>query len=229
MTNQPSTPTSARPSTPPTPDADQATADVPITQGNAKSRANWFMWARELPRLGDPQPATDDFQLIDPAALAEVMKDADPAARQRVQNDIKFMDHELLRLFREVDTQAKQNQNRYRLFQLGYIALAGAATLFGSLQALSLNTHRDWMPWLAFAETVIALVATYLATISGREPPLPRWLDNRRKAESMRREYFRYLLNLPPYDGVAEGPVRRRLLSQRAADINRGIFPEASE
>jgi hypothetical protein len=227
MTNQPSTPTNTRAPAPPEPDADSV--DAPITQGNAKSRSNWFMWAKELPGLKDPQPATDDFQLIDPAALHEVMKEADPAARQRIQNDIKFMEHELLRLFKEVDTQAKQNQNRYRLFQLGYIVLAGGATLFGSLQALSLNTHRDWMPWLAFAETVIALLATYLATISGREPPLPRWLDNRRKAESMRREYFRYLLNLPPYDTVAEGPVRRRLLSQRAADINRGIFPEASE
>ena len=228
MTSQPSTPTSASPSPLPSASANPAT-EQPITQGKVNARANWPTWARELPRLGDPQPATDDFQLISQTALNDELKNADPAAKQRIQDDIKFMEHELLRLFKEVDTQAKQNQNRYRLFQLGYITLAAGATLFGSLQALSLNTHRDWMPWLAFAETVIALCATYLATISGREPPMQRWLDNRRKAESMRREYFRYLLNLPPYDALPDGPERRRQLSRRAADINRGIFPDASE
>ncbi|MBX3085374.1 MAG: DUF4231 domain-containing protein [Anaerolineae bacterium] len=229
MTSQPSTPTSASTSAPPPSASGMLPADAPISQGNTQSRANWPMWAKELPRLSDPQPITNNFQLIDPAVLENELKDATPQAKQRIQNDIKFMEHELLRLFRETDVLAKQNQNRYRLFQLGYIALAGGATLFGSLQALSLNTHRDWMPWLAFAETVIALFATYLATISGREPPMPRWLDNRRKAESMRREYFRYLLNLPPFDTIPDGPERRRLLSRRAADINRGIFPESSE
>ena len=219
MTSQSSTPTQAT----------SQPLDQPITQGNPNPHPNWFMWAKELPRLTDPKPASKDFQLIPQAALDKILKDADPAAKQRIQDDIQFMDHELLRLFKEVDMAAKQNQNRYRLFQLGYITLAAGATLFGSLQALSLNTHREWMPWLAFLETVIALCATFLATISGREPPLPRWLDNRRKAESMRREYFRYLLNLSPYDVLAYGPERRRLLSRRAADINRGIFPEASE
>lgn len=214
---KPATPSSAPPLNP----------EQPVTQGNAKARANWPAWARELPRLQDPQP-TKDFKLINTDELKRVLKDADPDAYKSIETDLNFMEHELLRLFREVDLTAKQQQNRYRVFQLGYIVLAAFATLFGSLQALTLNNGANFLPWFAFAETLVALLATYLAAVSGREPPMPKWLDARRKAESMRREYFRYLMNLEPYD-VLTGPDRRRLLSRRAADINRGVFPDAAE
>jgi Protein of unknown function (DUF4231) len=224
MSTQPSAPAGASKASL----SDKLRSDEAISQGNSSARKNWPMWAKELPRVTDPQPQSTRFQLMDPEILEFELRDADPAAKQRILEDSKFMEHELLRLFREADLTAKVNQNRYRLFQLAYIGLAAGATLFGSLQALTLNTNRDWLPWLAFAETLIALFATYLASISGREPPLPRWLDNRRKAESMRREYYRYLLNLTPYDKLT-GAARRRALSVRAADINRGVFPEASE
>jgi hypothetical protein len=68
----------------------------------------------------------------------------------------------------------------------------------------------------------------FLATISGRSAPLPNWLNNRRRAEHLRREYFRFLMHLPPYDE----PVvykRQELLSERAADINRGVNPDDHE
>jgi hypothetical protein len=70
------------------------------------------------------------------------------------------------------------------------------------------------------------LMTTYLASVSGREAPLPIWLENRRRAEHLRRDYFRYLMNLTPYDNL-EGYDRRRLLSMRAANINRGFFPDS--
>jgi hypothetical protein len=177
-----------------------------------------------MPVWGGPKP-DEDFQLIDPQQLNEVIKDFDPATRQRIMDDRNFMENEILRLFREVDYQAKLNQNSYRLYQIGYILLAALATLLGSLQALTLNTQTTWLPWLAFGETLVALFATYLSTLSSREPPMQRWLDNRTKAENMRREYFRYLMNLHPYDRL-EGADRRRLLSRRAADIYRGVFPD---
>jgi len=211
----------------PTPSAnvpEQPQNQKPITAEKTGFRKNWPEWAKQLPRLKFPPPA-GDFQLISVERLREVLKDSDPGALRRVEQDLTFLDHELLRLFRERDHEAKMHQNRYRLYQIGYIMLAAFATLLGSLQALALNTQPRVMPWLAFFETVIALAATFLATISGREPPLPLYLNNRRRAESLRREYFRYIMNLSPYDSV-EGPKRRMLLSARAADINRGVFPE---
>ena len=197
-------------------------AGQPRSQGKL-ARAYWPTWAKQLPYTRLP-PANPNFQLIDPNELEAALQGADPAEVKRIKDDIAFMDHELLRLFRQQDREAAVQQNRYRLYQIGYILLSALATLIGSLQALTLAGQRELMPWFAFGETVVALCATFLATISGREPPLALYLNSRRRAESLRREYFRYLMNLPPYDSVA-GAQRRMLLSSRAADVNRGVFP----
>ena len=52
-------------------------------------------------------------------------------------------------------------------------------------------------------------------------------MSNRRRAEQLRREYFRFLTRMPPYDEVT-GYRRRMLLSKRVADINRGMHPDDS-
>lgn len=193
----------------------------PKSQGQKNFRARYPEWARQLPRVKFPE-FTGTFELIDRAEMREILKGADTDAIRRLEEDMTFLEHELIRLFRDRDYQAAREQNRYRLYQLGFMALATIATMLGSLQALSLNSATYLVPYLAFAETVVALLTTYLASISGREPPLPQWLQNRRRAEQMRREYFRFLMNMPPYDEI-EGYERRLLLSKRAADINRGV------
>ncbi len=203
--------------------AEQPPSAEPVTQERKDFRKNWPVWAKQLPRWTFPQP-NQTFQLIDLEKLETILKDADPQSAQQIRDDMAFLEHELLRFFRDRDYEASKEQNQYRKYQIGYIVLAASATLIGSVQALSLNNAPNLVPFFAFLETVIALLATFLATISGREPPLPLWLANRRRAESLRREYFRYLMNVPPYDGVS-GFERRRLLSTRAADINRGVFP----
>lgn len=199
-------------------------ADQPISQQKRGWRQGWPDWMRQLPRWNFPPP-DEDFQLLDLKALEEVLKDQDPESVQRIREDIAFLDKELLRLFRERDYEASFEQNRYRLYQIMYMILAAIATLIGSILSLALTAAPSTVPFLAFAETIVALLTTYLATISGRESPLPRWLANRRKAEHLRREYFRYLMVLSPYDTVT-GYNRERMLSVRAADINRGFYPE---
>jgi len=93
------------------------------------------------------------------------------------------------------------------------------------VQALSIDSNPGLVPFFAFLETVIAAFVAYLATVSGREPPMPQWLTNRRASEQLRREFFRYLTHLPPYDKL-DGYRRKLTLSQRAADINRGVYPQ---
>lgn len=198
--------------------------DTPISQEKSGFRANWPIWLSQMPRLNLSAP-NEDFQLIDQQQLDELLKDQEPDAITRIKNDIQHMDYELLRLFRELDYQAKLQQNRYRLYQIAYMLLAFLATLAGAGLALSLSGSPRLAPWFAFSETIVALMTTFLATTSGREPPLALWLNNRRRAEAMRREYFRYLMNLPPYDKVT-GYKREMLLSRRAADINRGAFSD---
>jgi hypothetical protein len=199
-----------------------------VSQGKKDFRKNWPEWVRQLPIPQFP-PKDTTFQLIDKQHLREAMarENADPEAVQRIEEDIEFLDHELLRLFRDRDYEAKFEQNRYRSFQIGFMLLATLATVMGSFQAIAVNTRPDVLPWLAFGETVVALFTTYLATISGRESPLPSWLENRRHAEYLRREYYRYLMDLPPYDELS-GYERKQMLSIRAANINRGVYPDKS-
>ena len=205
-----------------------AQVDEPSTQGATGFRRERPAWFRDFPQFPTFNPLEPDqkYQLIDATKLREVLGGFDEEVVRQIEEDIRFMDYELLRLFRERDYEAKLQQNRYRLFQIFFIGLAAVATMLGSIQALMLNNNPGVVPVFSFLETVVALLATFLATISGREAPLPIWLANRRRAEHLRREYFRFLVNMPPYDSQ-EGFQRRTLLSKRAADIADGIDPDS--
>jgi hypothetical protein len=205
----------------------------PITQEKQGYRENWPAWAKQFPKWNFNKP-DENYQLIDRQQLRDAFKTAQfkddieaQAALKKLEDDMDFLDRELLRLFRMRDYNASKNQNNYRLYQIGFAALATLATVIGSFQALAVNDAPDLLPYLAFGETIVALITTYLATISGRAAPLPTWLENRRHAEYLRREYFRYLMDLEPYDAVS-GFERKQQLSIRAANINRGIYPDAS-
>lgn len=225
MTNTPPPPVSG--SNPP----------LPASQGQKvrRRREGWAEWMRDLPLPRFPDKPEENFRLIDPAKLDALLANANENAAARIREDIEFLNAEMMTLFRDRDHNAKKEQNLYRAYQISYLALAGVATALGSFQAILLLNRPDVMPWIAFAETFVALLATFLATISGREPPMPRWLENRRRAEQLRREYFRFLVNLPPYDEevsadeVAKGFTyeikRKLLLSERIAEINRGAYP----
>lgn len=199
------------------------------TQALRDSRKNWPTWMKFLP-VWNFQPAKPilNAPLIPPQQLEEILTQADPDTAKQIREDIHFLEHELLRLFRQRDHMAKKQQNQYRLYQILFLILAAVATTLGSFQALSrAESDPRALAFWAFLETVVALMSVFLATISGREPPLPRWLTNRRRAEQLRREYFRYLMNLSPYDTL-DSIDRRLKLSERAADINRGSFPDES-
>lgn len=197
----------------------------PITQEKPDWRKHQPAWMQQLPRLRFP-PLNANFQLIDRQRLDEVMAGIDPVSVARIKEDLQFLEEKVMPYFRTHDHQAKYQQNRYRLYQIGYIALSAIATLTGSIQALALSQKPPILaPFFAFLETCVALAATYLATLSSREPPFNLWLVHRRRAESLRQEYFRYLLNMVPYEQL-DGIARRHALAQRAADINRGVFQD---
>lgn len=199
-----------------------------ITQDPRQSRKGWPTWAKQLPTFNFNEP-DENFQLINRDEMRAFLqsKGADAEAIARIEEDMDHLDSELLRLFRKRDYIASLQQNRYRLYQIGFSVLAALATIIGAFQALAVNDNPNILPYLAFFETVVALFTTYLATISGRPSPLPAWLTNRRHAEYLRREYFRYLMDLEPYDRL-EGHERKLQLSTRAANINRGIYPDKS-
>lgn len=211
------------------------------TQAQKDIRSRWPVWAKFLPVLNfQPTDPVLDSPLIDPELMkANLREKLPPDDYQKVAkqidediallgDDIKLLKVDLLRLFRERDHAAKKQQNLYRLYQISFLGLAAVATTLGSFQTLSLaNNDRGALAIWAFLETFIALLAVYLATISGREPPLPLWMTNRRRAEQLRREYFRFLMKLTPYDQLDD--IDRQIrLAERSADINRGVFPDES-
>lgn len=199
-----------------------------VTQQKKGFRDGWPTWAKQLPKVNFNEQ-NKEFQLIDRDEMREFLqkRGADADAIKRLEEDMDHLDHELLRLFRDRDYTASLQQNRYRTYQIGFSTLAAVATVIGAFQALAVNDNPNLLPYLAFAETVVALFTTYLATISGSVSPLPAWLTNRRHAEYLRREYFRYLMDLEPYDQLT-GTDRKLQLSIRAANINRGIYPDKS-
>jgi uncharacterized membrane protein YkvA (DUF1232 family) len=190
--------------------ASSKATEAPITQEKKTFRESWPEWMRQLPQIQFPENPNENFELINPEQLERIIAStkASPEAIAQLRSDLAFLDKELLRLFRQRDFDAKYQQNRYRFYQIAYM--------------VSLNSAPDWVPFLGFLETIIAVMTTFLATVSANEPALPLWLENRRKAEQMRREYFRFLMDLAPYDGL-DNYDRRRKLSVRVANINRGL------
>ena len=215
----------------PVEDTDDDPKKQPVSQQSSTFRERLPLWMRKMPQLRFPEEPRRDFQLLPKSDLDRILNadDVDPAAAQRIRHDVAYMEYELLRLFRERDYFAKFNQNRYRIYQITYMVLAALATLFGSFLALSLDSSPSLVPLWAFGETAVALVTTYVAALSSREPPLPLWLENRRRAEYLRREYFRYLANLSPYDQFTDPAEREMTLSKRAADINRGAYVDSEQ
>src|SRR5689334_13929256 len=86
---------------PPPPPAEKPEAQ-PITQQVRGFRETWPSWAKQLPRVRFPPPVPN-FALIDRNKLREILTDADPAAVKRIEQDLDFLEHELLRLFRDRD------------------------------------------------------------------------------------------------------------------------------
>ncbi|MCU0476978.1 MAG: DUF4231 domain-containing protein [Anaerolineae bacterium] len=197
--------------------------DQPVTQAS-KSRAKRPEWLRRFPKLR-PDPIDTTFQLIPPDRLEKILATVNPSAADRIRADVKFLELPLLRLFRERDHEAYVHQNTHRLFQLSFIGLSVLATLIGSLLTLSLTSNATLAAVFGFIEAVIASVTAMLAALQGNRPPQALWLQNRLRAEYLRREYYRFLMNLEPYTSLEEVH-RRRMLEMRAAEINKGTFPE---
>lgn len=149
-----------------------------------------------------------------------------PDAIARIKADLVHLDHELLRYFRETDHAAKKYQNGFRLYNVRILILSTAATLVGAMQAISLGFSASWLLYLGAAETILALYTVYVANTRSQDASLDDWLKNRRQSEQLRREFFRYLLYLPPYFEDEVEYERKRKLARRAAAIYADQFPE---
>src|SRR2546423_12817508 len=107
------------------------TTKAPISGLKSSSRQNWPEWARQLPRFRF-LPLNENFELIDRARLRSEISSADAEVAKLIEDDLDFLERELLRLFRDRDYEASQQQNRHRLYQVAFGLLAMLAAMFGA-------------------------------------------------------------------------------------------------
>jgi len=184
-------------------------------------------WMKQLPERNIPTTPDPTFQLINDKMLDNIQRihQLDATSIQRIKDDRKFMETELMRYFRELDADAKVKQNNYRLYQIRILVLATIATLVGSLQAVSLD-NESALRFFGLLEGIVALFAVFIIQTRGTDSTLPGWLTARKKAEQLRREYFRFMLRLPPYDREMQVYDLKLKLSSRAAEIYNDQDPE---
>lgn len=217
------------------PDKDKGNVLAPVEPRSQapkpkSKRKGLFTFTRDLPRRKLPTP-DPNFQLIPDKELDKLFdeKNVPSNIRKEIKDDMQFLHDEMFHHFTKSDYQAKSYQNEYRWHQLLFIVLALFATLIGSGQAIvSGRAIADtWLPTLAFFETVVALGAAFVSSISAFDPPMNKWIQNRRVAEYMRQEYFRYLTGVDPYDEFRlDQPRKEMLLARRIAELNQGKHPD---
>ncbi|MBL8132186.1 MAG: DUF4231 domain-containing protein [Anaerolineae bacterium] len=203
----------------------------PISQGShppAKLTDTGWIWWKQRPRRDFPAEPDPTFTLVGDALIQELTAkfSLDAEAIARIKTDIAHLEAELLRYFRETDHNAKKFQNGFRLYNWRLLMLATAATLVGSLQAISLSISPAMLLVLGALETIIALYTVYVVNARGRDASVEDWLKNRRMSEQLRREFFRYLMMLPPYNQDEKDFERKRKLSHRAAMIYADQIPD---
>lgn len=209
------------PEAPPAVPAPAAPTVAPITYAQRTTMDE--LWAL-LPRLRFP-PLNPDYRLIPTDALDVLLADARTQTRAAILDDIDFCARELMPLFNQRDYQAAFHQNRYRLARLGVAALVTVVVISGSLTLWFAFTNRALPAIITLIGTVVALLVIYAVTLAGRTPAYPEYIENRRKAEFLRREYFRFLARLAPYSGTGTDHAHRQEAARRAADLNLGNEP----
>lgn len=216
------------------PKADGADDYEPVQQHAEESSSRFAflkkyqpVWVTQMPFKNIPKEPDQSFQLINDKMLETIKEeyDLDDESINNIKADRAFMENELMRYFRELDVDAKVKQNEYRKYQIRILMLASAATLVGSLQAISVNAA-PYLRFFGMVEALIALFTVFVIQTRGTDATLPGWLSARKKAEQLRREYFRYMMRLPPYDQDLKVYDLKLRLSSRAAEIYNDKDPE---
>lgn len=138
---------------------------------------------RRLPSLDRPKPT--------PIVDAEVM-DEFPALRK----DLEFLEENLVPEFIECDLASLREQNRHRRQRLLLVVAGSVGAVLGAVQAALEN-----VTWPGLLVTLVAVLSAVFTQRVQHGRALPRYLDERAKAERLRSVYFQYLVGVRRYTG----------------------------
>ncbi|MGZ4604076.1 MAG: DUF4231 domain-containing protein [Kineosporiaceae bacterium] len=149
-----------------------------------------------MPSLNRPEPTP----IVDRDAADEF-----PELRE----DLNFLAEKLVPEFVECDLAALREQNRHRRQQLLLVAAGSTGAVLGAVQAAF-----DDVRWPGLLVALVALLSAVFAQRVQHGRALPRYLDERAKAERLRSIYFQYLVGAKRFTGVGR---RQRLRDDVAA------------
>jgi hypothetical protein len=154
---------------------------------------------RRLPILNRPGP---------PSIVDAQARELFPTLRE----DLDFLDRWLVPHFAECDLAAQRQQNRHRREQLLLVAAGSVGAVLGAVQAAL-----DDVEWPGLLVTLVAVLSAVFAQRVQHGQALPRYLDERARAERLRSVYFQYVVGVERYRGVQ----RRQRLRDDVAELMR--------
>ncbi len=196
--------------------------NVPLTtpsgfaqvQGEISQQTALYHLLRLLPRF-TPPPKNPNFALVTPPYLDTVLSGLHDDAARLLRAEVAIADQVLLRPFSDSDYDAVRIHIRYRLIQLSSAALIIVMIALCGVGLWLAFSARSTPLTLALVGVVgLCLLVIYISG-GGRANLYNRYMNQRRSAEWLRREYFRFLARLAPYNGT-EGD-RHRRVNERAA------------
>jgi hypothetical protein len=152
---------------------------------------------RRLPSLNPPHPTP-----ILPAGVSRQFP--------HLQEELQFLQDRLVPQFDECDLAALRAQNRHRREQLLLVAAGSVGAVLGAVQAAFADAT-----WPALLVTLVAVLSAVYAQRAQHGRALPRYLDERAKAERLRSMYFQYLVGVAGYGGES----RRQRLRDDVAQV----------
>jgi hypothetical protein len=127
-----------------------------------------------------------------------------------LREDLDFLDEWLVPRFIECDLTAQRQQNRHRRQQLLLVAAGSLGAVLGAVQAALADDK-----WPALLVSLVAVLSAVFAQQVQHGHALPRYLDERARAERLRSVYFQYVVRVERY----RGPSRRQRLREDVAAL----------
>jgi hypothetical protein len=111
-----------------------------------------------------------------------------------LREDLDFLDEWLVPRFAECDLKAQLEQNRHRREQLLLVGAGSLGAVLGALQAALAEVK-----WPGLLLSLVAVLSAVFAQRVQHGQALPRYLDERARAERLRSLYFQYVVRVERY------------------------------
>jgi hypothetical protein len=149
-----------------------------------------------------------------PLQNQQIVAPADQAKYPLLAEDFTFLERELMPYFRELDNEALQTQNQFRLEQVILIFGGVLASALGAFHVAFTDAT-----WLGILEAAVAVILVAISQWARAFKAQETYFTQRLKAELLRAEYFLFLGHVGSYTDPQQ---RRQQFVRRVTEIITG-------